>query len=167
MEKLTTPKFMNKLKIYIIAALTTALSMAANAAPLSPNISGPINGVGSYRIIGASKVSYQVSYDSGFGGRWNLSGTHTEPGYHGQQYFEDSFSGTISDTSLSGTFTSADFSWLSDVYLYCLPPIGRIVHIRTPSRSRPSLGKRALNGQVQLQRTPLLSFAHGQKRGGR
>jgi hypothetical protein len=121
---------MNKTKTYIIATLAAALSMAANAAPLSPNISGPISGLGSYRIVGnhsTAKVVYQVSYDSVFGGHWNLSGTHTEPGYHGQQYFEDSFSGTISDTSVKGTFTSVDFSWLSDVYLYCLPPIGRII----------------------------------------
>lgn len=121
---------MNKTETYIIAALAAALSMAANAAPLSPTISGPISGIGSYGIVGNhsnAKVAYQVSFDSVFGGHWNLSGTHTEPGYHGQQYFEDSFSGTISDTKLSGTFTSADFSWLSDVYLYCLPPINRII----------------------------------------
>jgi hypothetical protein len=121
---------MNKPRTYIIAALAAALSMAANAAPLSPNMSGPINAVGSYSIVGNhsnAKVVYQVSFDSVFGGHWNLSGTHTEPGYHGQQYFEDSFSGTISDTSLKGTFTSVDFSWLSDVYLYCMPPISRMI----------------------------------------
>lgn len=117
--------FVGKTKI-AIAVLAAALSMSANAAPLSPNVPGPINGIGSYRVVGG-KVQYQVIYDSVFGGHWILRGTHTEPGYHGQTHFADSFSGTISDTSISGTFTQSDFSWLSDPFLFCFVPHGRIV----------------------------------------
>jgi hypothetical protein len=97
---------------------------------LSPTITGPTNGVGSYRSYGSgsnARVQYQVAYDSPFCGHWVLSGIHTEPGYHGQTYFEDSFSGTVSDTSMEGTFTESDFSWLSDPFLFCFQPLGRIV----------------------------------------
>jgi opacity protein-like surface antigen len=117
--------FVGKTKI-AIAVLAAALSMSANAAPLSPNVPGPINGIGSYRVVGG-KVQYQVIYDSVFGGHWILRGTHIEPGYHGQTHFADSFGGTISDTSISGTFTQSDFSWLSDPFLFCFVPHGRIV----------------------------------------
>ena len=114
--------------------LTTLIMLAAAslmAAPLSDIISGPTNGIGSYRITGGghnctATVRYSVAYNSSFGGHWNLSGTHTEP-CGTQLDFEDSFSGTISDMTINGTFTSANFSWEGDVWMFCLPPIGRQV----------------------------------------
>jgi hypothetical protein len=86
-----------------------------NAAPFSPTIPLPSRIEGTCADSG-SRLKYHVFYDSAWGGHWDLTGVTRS--LKGNQVRE-SFSGTISDATINGTFTEADFEWLSDSYQIC------------------------------------------------
>ena len=98
----------------IILLLLLAIA-SANAAPFSASIPLPSRILGGC-VATKSRWIYQVFYDSVFGGHWSLTGTTRA--FTGSQWRE-SFSGTISDRTINGTFTEADFAWASDSYNVC------------------------------------------------
>jgi len=59
---------------------------------------------------------YTVRFDNPFGGHWNLTG-HSQSNRDGT--YTDSFSGTISDTTLQAAVTRNDFDWVSDGWFLC------------------------------------------------
>jgi len=96
----------------ILLTATTAL-----AVPNSPSIAMPTDIVGQSSCHPAN-FSYSIHYTSTFGGAWNLTGRRNT---NQNGTFTDNFSGTISDTTLQGTFTQANFNWLSDSNYLCNP----------------------------------------------
>jgi hypothetical protein len=85
--------------------------------PFGATISPPSNVRGSSRCRPASgNENYTVSYDSAFGGHWELTGRrHIEK----DGTYTDSFRGTVSDTSIQATLTRNDLDWLSDWSWLC------------------------------------------------
>lgn len=103
---------MRTLLVVIVLTATTAL-----AVPSSLSVAIPTDIIGLSNCHGAH-YNYSIQYTSTFGGAWNLTGHH-----HANKdgTFTDNFSGTISDTALQGTFTQANFNWLSDSNYLCNP----------------------------------------------
>ena len=104
---------MRTLLVVIVLTATTAL-----AVPNSPSLAIPNDIIGLSNCHPASNYRYNIQFTSTFGGIWNLTGHH-----HANRdgSFTDNFSGTISDTALQGTFTQANFNWLSDSNYLCNP----------------------------------------------
>jgi hypothetical protein len=61
-------------------------------------------------------ANYSISYNSQFGGHWNLTGRRS---LNKDGTYTDAFRGTVSDTTVHGTFTRNDLDWLSDSYWLC------------------------------------------------
>ncbi len=80
------------------------------AAPYSSSI--PDTGISGHC---SKRGSYSGYYYSAFGGNWVIKGHITET----KNGARESFSGTVSDTTINGTFTEANFDWLSDGYRLC------------------------------------------------
>lgn len=87
------------------AAALWAMVMAASGAPYGP----ALDAVGGYKAVSAQ---YTIRY-------------HTQNGYFvlkGKVYHNrdgsttESISGTVTGTTLNGTYTQADFMWLPDVF---------------------------------------------------
>jgi hypothetical protein len=95
------------MKTLIIALLLATASL--QAAPYGVNIPLPTETVGGWQPNG----HYTIRYVSAFGGQWDLAWTSRRADNHNGT-FTDVFSGTVSDTSINGTFTQANFTWLSD-----------------------------------------------------
>jgi hypothetical protein len=90
-------------------AVLCILASTATASPFSNSIPLAQNAIG---IVTTQPNNYAISYDSSFGGHWNLTGKrHVN---HREGTYTDSFRGTVSDTFIEGTFTRNDFEWLSD-----------------------------------------------------
>jgi hypothetical protein len=103
---------MKTLLAIILLTATTAL-----AVPNSSSFAIPTDIIGLSNCHHAN-FNYSIHYTSTFGGAWNLTGHHH---VNKDGTFTDNFSGTISDTTLQGTFTQANFTWLSDSNYICNP----------------------------------------------
>jgi hypothetical protein len=99
--------------------LTLALYLLAGTAmamPFSETIPLPQNAVGASSCRPQPVISYTISYDSSFGGHWNLSGRRR---INKDGTYTDSFTGTVSDTSIQAALTRNDLDWTSDWYWLC------------------------------------------------
>lgn len=88
--------------------------IAMTAASLGSPVSSTIPYVGAGGSCKISSGGYAASYHSSFGGDWNLHGKLNSDGT------KESFSGTVSDTTINGVFSQSDFAWASDGYVLCL-----------------------------------------------
>jgi hypothetical protein len=95
-------------------AILVSTSMAA---PFSNSIQLPQNIMGTASCRPQPNVSYNVSYDSPFGGHWELTGKRHVDNRQGT--YTDTFRGTISDTAVQATFGPSSFGWTSDWYWLC------------------------------------------------
>jgi hypothetical protein len=93
-------------------AVLYVLASTAIAAPLYDTTGA----VGVSQCHPVQNFRYTVAFDSSFGGHWNLTG-HSQSNRDGT--YTDSFSGTISDTSVQGTSTRNNFDWVSDGWFLC------------------------------------------------
>jgi len=59
---------------------------------------------------------YTVAFNNPFGGHWNLTG-HSQSNRDGT--YTDSFSGTVSDTTMQATVTRNNLDWVSDGWFLC------------------------------------------------
>jgi hypothetical protein len=107
---LQTPKKMKRLLTPI--AVLCILASTSIAAPLYQTTSL----VGNTRCHPAQNYSYAVRFDNAFGGHWNLNGRNQ---LNKDGTYTESFSGTVSDTAVLGTFTRNDFDWVSDGWFLC------------------------------------------------
>lgn len=112
-----------KTPLTAIAALCI-LASTSMAVPVSDSIPFAQNIMGSSTCRPPNSVSYTISYDSVFGGHWDLSGKRKN---NRDGTYTDKFTGTVSDTSVTATLSPGDFGWTSDssylcnhVYLVCI-----------------------------------------------
>jgi hypothetical protein len=100
------------------AAITVLCILASTsmAVPLSATFGASQNLIGNSHCRPPQNVRYTAQFDSAFGGHWNLTGHRHQ---HADGTYTDSFRGTVSDTSIQGTFTRNDFDWLSDGWFLC------------------------------------------------
>src|SRR3989442_7354809 len=91
-------------------AVLCILASTSIAMPFSDSIPLPENMSGGSRCS-PHNANYTISYDSRFGGHWNLTGTRS---LNKDGTYTDSFRGTVSYTPVQCTFTRNDFDWLSD-----------------------------------------------------
>jgi hypothetical protein len=103
------------MKITLIAIL---ISGTIQAAPFSDTIPLRTIWTPTYCItdLQGRRSTWGITYRSLFGGRWQLNGTRRL--YNNRT--EETFSGTVSDMSINGTFTRADFEWTADGYKACI-----------------------------------------------
>ena len=101
------------MKTIIAIVLFLGWSLVSKAEPFSNTISLPSDFMGGMQQR-ANKIQYHATYTSSFGGEWNVAGTAV----YTQSQIKENFSGTISDTSINGTFTQVNgtLSWVSDSY---------------------------------------------------
>ena len=95
--------------VLCILASTSIAMPFSDSIPLAENIYGGSR-------CSPRNANYTISYDSRFGGHWNLTGRRS---FNKDGTYTDSFRGTVSDTAVQGTFTRNDFDWLSDSYWLC------------------------------------------------
>jgi len=95
--------------VLCILASTSIAMPFSDSIPLAENIYGGSR-------CSPRNANYTISYDSRFGGHWNLTGRRS---LNKDGTYTDSFRGTVSDTAVQGTFTRNDFDWLSDSYWLC------------------------------------------------
>src|SRR5437867_4531087 len=101
------------LRVITVLCILAGTSIAS---PISDSIPLAQNSFGASRCRPRQNYRYTISFDSTFGGHWDLRGrcSHNNDGT-----YTEFFSGTVSDTSIQGTFTRNDFDWLSDSYWVC------------------------------------------------
>jgi len=101
----------------LLTAITVLCVLAGTsiAMPSSDSIPLPENVVGTTRCY-QHNANYTISYDSRFGGHWDLTGRRS---LNRDGTYTDSFRGTVSDTTVQATFTRNQFDWLSDSYWLC------------------------------------------------
>jgi hypothetical protein len=112
MGRYNPPKKMKILLLLLIPVTSFLLfvltATVLDAAPYGTNIPLPTNASG----ILQWNDKYTIDCDSYFGGHWHLEGRRKQ---NRDGTYLDTFRGTISDRSISGTFTKTNnFIWLSD-----------------------------------------------------
>jgi hypothetical protein len=115
---LPLPKNMSEMKVTIQTAITLLCILASTsiAMPLGDSIPLPQNAMGTSRCGPSENYKYTLQFTSVLGGQWTLTGhRHRNP----DGSVTDSFSGTVSDTTMQQTFTRNDFDWVSDSYYLC------------------------------------------------
>ena len=98
---------------------TTVLCLLAGtsiAVPFSESIPLPQNVIGTSVCRSQPNVSYTITYDSPFGGHWDLRGKRH---MNRDGTYTDSFTGTVTDTAIQATFSPNEFGWVSDWYWLC------------------------------------------------
>jgi hypothetical protein len=106
-----------KMKTLLTAiAVLCILASTSIAIPVSDSIPLPQNTVGASTCRPQPVVHYTISYDSSFGGHWDLTGKRT---VNHDGTYTDSFRGTVSDTSMQASITRNDLDWVSDWYWLC------------------------------------------------
>ena len=111
---LQTPTKMKRLltAVAVLSALTSTLI----ASPFSDSIPLAQNAVGASPCRPQPVVPYTISYDSAFGGHWNLTGRRK---INRDGTYTDSFTGTVSDKSMQASLNRNDLDWVSDSYWLC------------------------------------------------
>ena len=111
---LQTPNQMKRLltAVAVLSVLTSTLI----ASPLSDSIPLTQNAVGASPCRPQPVVPYTISYDSAFGGHWNLTGKRK---INRDGTYTDSFTGTVSDTSIQASLNRNDLDWVSDWCWLC------------------------------------------------
>jgi len=107
------------IKMKTLPTAITVLCILAStsiASPYSDSIPLAQNGVGVATCKPQQVVHYTISYDSTFGGHWDLRGSRR---VNKDGTYTDSFTGTVSDTSMQASLTRNDLDWLSDWYWLC------------------------------------------------
>jgi hypothetical protein len=97
-------------------AVLSVLTGTLIASPFSDSIPVPQNAVGASPCRPQPVVQYTISYDSAFGGHWNLTGRRK---INRDGTYTDSFTGTVSDTSIQASLNRNDLDWVSDWYWLC------------------------------------------------
>jgi hypothetical protein len=97
-------------------AVLSVLTSTLIASPLSDSIPLAQNAVGGSPCRPQPVVHYTISYDSALGGHWNLSGKRK---LNRDGTYTDSFTGTVSDTSIQASLNRNDLDWVSDSYWLC------------------------------------------------
>src|SRR5204862_268630 len=92
------------------------LASTSIAMPFSDSIPMPLNALGTSSCRPSPNISYTISYDSQFGGHWDLRGKRST---NRDGTYTDSFRGTVTDTSVQAAFTRNNFEWVSDSYWLC------------------------------------------------
>ena len=106
-----------KMKRFLTAvAVLSVLTSTLIASPLSDSIPPAQNAVGASPCRPQPVVHYTISYDSALGGHWNLSGKRK---LNRDGTYTDSFTGTVSDTSIQASLNRNDLDWVSDSYWLC------------------------------------------------
>src|SRR5439155_26744342 len=91
-------------------AVLCILASTSIAMPFSDSIPLPENMSGGGRCS-PHKANYTISYDSRFGGQWNLIGRRS---FNKDGTYTDSFRGTVSETAVQRTFYRNDFDCLAE-----------------------------------------------------
>lgn len=97
-------------------ALLCILASTATAIPFSDSIPLPQNAAGMSSCRPQQNYRYTITFDSSFGGHWNLDGRCS---VNKDGTYTESFRGTVSDTSIQAALTRNNFDWLSDSYWLC------------------------------------------------
>ena len=103
-------------RLLTAAALLSVLTSTLIASPLSDSIPLAQNAVGASPCRPQPVVHYTISYDSALGGHWNLSGKRK---LNRDGTYTDSFTGTVSNTSIQASLNRNDLDWVSDSYWLC------------------------------------------------
>jgi len=100
------------MKIIIVLLLSIT---SLYCAPVSDVIPQPDEISGGFTRIN-NRVLYTASYDSAFGGHWEVTEgvIHYSRALH--HWTWEYIRGTVSDSTINGTFTENDFMWLADWY---------------------------------------------------
>jgi hypothetical protein len=102
----------------VLTAMATLYVLASTsiAMPVSNSIPLAQNALGMSSCRPQPNVNYTISYDSVFGGHWDLRGKRS---VNRDGTYTDSFRGTVTDTSVQASFTRNNFDWISDSYWLC------------------------------------------------
>jgi hypothetical protein len=97
----------------LLTAITVLCILAGTsiAMPFSDSISFPQNVMGTASCRPQPNVNYTISYDSVFGGHWDLTGKRH---INRDGTYTDTFRGTVSDTTVQATFGPNNVGWTSD-----------------------------------------------------
>jgi hypothetical protein len=91
------------------------LASTSIASPVSDSIPLAQNAIGT-STCRPQLAHYTIRFDSTFGGHWSLTGRRKD---NRDGTYTESFTGTVSDTSMQASLTRNDLDWVSDSNWLC------------------------------------------------
>jgi hypothetical protein len=102
-------------RLLTAVAVLSVLTSTLIASPTGESIPLAQNAVGA-STCRPQLAHYTIRFDSSFGGHWNLTG-RCKANRDGT--CTESFTGTVSDTSIQASLNRNDLDWVSDSYWLC------------------------------------------------